>query len=170
MRIWLDDIREMPGGFDLWVKNPYYMLRMLREHEPITYISFDHDLGCGEGDGYEVAKEIERRAHEGSIERIGWDIHSANPVGRHRIEMAMESADRCWDKREQGRIKMSKKEYQVFSVGYEGEVLSPRIISTALNRIADEGWDIWENLFVGKYSGDNVSEYYIVAVREKEEE
>ena len=64
---------------------------------------------------------------------------------------------------------MRKKEYQVFFVGYEGEVLNPLIISSALNRIADEGWEIWENLFVSKYRGDTVSEYYIVAVREKED-
>ena len=98
MRIWLDDIRDMPDGFDLWVKNPYYLLEMIYKYEPITYISFDHDLGCEGADGYTVVLEIERRAHEGSIGRIGWDVHSANPVGRHRIEQAMKSAERYWDK------------------------------------------------------------------------
>jgi len=65
---------------------------------------------------------------------------------------------------------MSRKEYQVFSVGYEGEVLSPRIISTALNRIAEDGWDIWEGLFASKYRGDNIETYYIVAFREKKDD
>ncbi len=65
---------------------------------------------------------------------------------------------------------MSRKEYQVFTVGYEGAGLSPRQISAALNQIVDNGWEIWENLFVSSYHGGNVSQYYIVAFREKKDD
>lgn len=94
MRIWLDDIREMPKDFDIWVKNPEYAGLLISTGQ-VTYISFDHDLGYDQT-GYDVAKVIESMAHDGSIDYIGWDIHSANPVGRKNIEMAMKSAERFW--------------------------------------------------------------------------
>jgi hypothetical protein len=97
LRVWLDDVREMPEGFDMQVYNPYYLIHLLREGgERIDYISFDHDLGCEEADGYTVAVMIEQMAYDGMVRRIGWDVHSANPVGRKRIEYAMEEAEEIW--------------------------------------------------------------------------
>lgn len=111
MRVWLDDVRPMPEGFDLWVKNYYIMLGLLVSGN-VAYISFDHDLGLLEGEtkldpyntGYQVAKTIEEWAYryQNGLEKaylppIGWEIHSANPVGRKNIELAMKSAERFWN-------------------------------------------------------------------------
>jgi hypothetical protein len=48
MKIWLDDIRNAPPGFDLCVKNAFYLNRMIENGE-VDYISFDHDLGDDDG-------------------------------------------------------------------------------------------------------------------------
>ena len=96
MRIWLDDIREMPDGFDVWCKDTFHALRLIVDRK-VSYISFDHDLGCKNGQtGYDLASAIEELAYYKIVAPIAWDIHSANPVGRKNIEMAMRSAERYW--------------------------------------------------------------------------
>jgi hypothetical protein len=110
-RVWLDDIRKMPEGFDIAVKNAYFLIGMITSG-CVDYISFDHDLGFYDNEiaedskntGYAVACFIEYIATDEKIpvKRIGWDIHSANPVGRFRIEQAMKSAERIWHEREIG--------------------------------------------------------------------
>lgn len=96
MRLWLDDVRPMPEGFDyhcLTAKDAIYCV----EKCAVYSISFDHDLGEPEnGTGYDVAKAIEAGAANGTIPRMTWAIHSANPVGRKNIEAAMKSAERFW--------------------------------------------------------------------------
>lgn len=102
MKIWLDDKREMPAGYDYWAKNAYDCIDRLHDSE-VAFISFDHDLGSegkddsGLNTGYNVAQWIEAMAFEGSISKIGWEVHSANPVGRRNIELAMKSAERFWE-------------------------------------------------------------------------
>ena len=106
MKIWLDDIRPIPEGYDFWAKNYYEMIGLLISGN-VTFVSFDHDLGMlgnetildPKNTGYEVAKVIEGLASgDGDfyIKPIGWDIHSANPAGRRNIELAMKSAERFW--------------------------------------------------------------------------
>jgi hypothetical protein len=97
MRLWLDDVREMPEGFDLWVKTASEAAELI-EAGKVSYISFDHDLGSSMNTGYAVALLIEILAYQGKIEPIEWDIHSSNPVGRKAIKLAMESAERFWEK------------------------------------------------------------------------
>jgi len=94
MRIWLDDVRPIPNGFDYWAKNAYEMVGLLLSGN-ISHISFDHDLGLfgketqpdKNNTGYAVAMYIEewvgRYFHGLELTmppRITWDIHSANPV------------------------------------------------------------------------------------------
>jgi hypothetical protein len=106
MRIWLDDIRPMPEGFDMWIKDAYEAIAFLMSHDNIDFISFDHDLGITpkvairENNGYTVAGFIEGLAYFCKIKKMGWDIHSANPVGRKNIEMAMNNADKYWRENE----------------------------------------------------------------------
>lgn len=46
MRIWHDDIRPKPTGWDVWVRTNEEALTVLREHgESVLEISLDHDLG-----------------------------------------------------------------------------------------------------------------------------
>lgn len=100
IRLWLDDIRQIPDDFDVWVKNPRQAISIITSKK-VEFISFDHDLGHNLT-GYDVAKVIELGANMDILDPIGWEIHSANPVGRKNIEMAMISAERFW--KENGKL------------------------------------------------------------------
>lgn len=98
MKIWLDDERVMPQGFDFHAKTAKEAIRCL-ESGNVTEISLDHDLGLEAPNttGYFVAQYIEMAAHNGWIAPIKWEVHSANPAGRKNIEAAMQSAERFWN-------------------------------------------------------------------------
>lgn len=96
MKLWIDDIRVAPAGW-LWAKTSSEAIKILLS-QPITEISFDHDLG-GEDTAYRVATMIEEKAHEGKIDKMIWHVHSANPVGERNIRMAMQNADKYWNKK-----------------------------------------------------------------------
>lgn len=93
MKVWLDDLRDAPPG---WVRvtTPEAAIELLRTGE-ITEISLDHDLGLLDGDrertGYDVLIWLEREVAEARwvfhLPEIG--VHSANPVGRKRMEQAI---------------------------------------------------------------------------------
>lgn len=94
MRLWLDDIRPMPDGYDVWCRTSDEAITQLLTRS-VTHISFDHDLG-GDDTGYLVAMWIEEQVYTAEYFTMPtWSIHSANPVGARRIRAAMESADRC---------------------------------------------------------------------------
>lgn len=111
MKLWLDDIRPAPPGWE-WARSTVRAIALLSTGE-VTEVSLDHDLGqggvsqtaagilvggadCAPGCGYDVATWIEERAHAGELAPIRWSVHSANPVGRQRMVAAMESAERAW--------------------------------------------------------------------------
>jgi hypothetical protein len=110
LKIWLDDIRPIPLGYDIWAKSAYECIGLIISGN-VTEISFDHDLGLlGDEDedenntGYKVATFIEEWAFnyahsltETELKRIKWDVHSANPSGKINIESAMKQADKFWD-------------------------------------------------------------------------
>lgn len=99
MRIWLDDIRKIPEDFDIHIKSYNDAKIYITGYKnKIKHISFDHDLGTSKT-GYDVACLIERLAFIGKIKPFTWDIHSANPVGRKNIEMAMKKAEQYWEKK-----------------------------------------------------------------------
>jgi len=109
MKLWLDDIRMTPFTprdsreeypFDRYA--PYDVIAQtydeaikLIDTGKIKFISFDHDLGEGKT-GYDVAKYIEEGAYNGTISRIYYKVHSANPVGSQNIKQAMDNAWRIW--------------------------------------------------------------------------
>ena len=85
MRIWLDDVREVPKGF-IHVHN-LKELKMLLEISPdevIEEMSFDHDLGLNTPDGYEIIKWLARKHPDRWPKEVR--SHSANPIGRENIE------------------------------------------------------------------------------------
>lgn len=94
-KLYLDDLRDTPEGFNLRAYTAKEAIDML-EKGNISLISFDHDLGPEEaGTGYEVAKWIEEKAYtDPNFAVPDWKIHSANPVGVKNIERAMNSATR----------------------------------------------------------------------------
>lgn len=97
IRVYLDDKRTTPDGFDLRVYTAPAAIAAL-ETGTVEHISLDHDLGLlpEEGCGYDVAVWIEEAAYLNKIPRLTWAIHSANPVGRKRMEAALVNADRYW--------------------------------------------------------------------------
>jgi hypothetical protein len=116
IRIWLDDIRDPKehGWADtytlhlgsqvidcgdrscVWAKTAEEAIELIRTHT-VAAISFDHDLGLALS-GYDVAKEIEQRCAEGLMPCPAWQIHSANPVGRANISLAMTNGDRLYQR------------------------------------------------------------------------
>ena len=107
IHLWLDDTRPMPAGFTHAVATAAEAIALL-DTGTVIAISLDHDLGdeAVVGSGYLVACHIEQGAHEGTLSRLSWAIHSSNPVGRKRMEAALHSAERCWDAAASGNIPM----------------------------------------------------------------
>jgi len=97
MKLWLDDKRPIPPGYEIWCKTAKQAIWALQNYD-VTHISFDNDLGTGFGEGYQVADWIEEQAHNGKINRLTWAVHSANPVRRDSIVSAMRNAEKFWNK------------------------------------------------------------------------
>jgi hypothetical protein len=102
MRIWLDDVREMPDGFDHHVRTAAEAIQLLGGGGA-GVISLDHDLGDEpNGTGYDVAKWIEQMAFAWSqgdsdgLPPLQWAVHSQNPVGVGNMIQALRNADRFW--------------------------------------------------------------------------
>ena len=89
MRVWLDDVRPAPEGWVL-VKTPEEAIALLIAGGVDT-ISLDHDLGLDDvRTGYAVAAWIEEAvATRGFSPPATIVVHSANPVGRRRMEQAI---------------------------------------------------------------------------------
>lgn len=97
-KLWLDDVRPAPEGW-VWAKTAAEAISHL-VFGNIAEVSLDHDLGPNtSGTGYDVAAWIEREAYLGNMPRMELRIHSANPVGKMRMEMAIENANRYWAER-----------------------------------------------------------------------
>lgn len=97
MKLWLDDIRKPPWGYDLWAKSYAECVEMLAAH-PIDHISLDHDLApehYADGGHFDAPKPAESRAKNGydvalwMVEhgKVPADVvvHSLNPSGRADI-------------------------------------------------------------------------------------
>lgn len=96
MRVWLDDLRDKPGEFDVHVRTAHKAIELLRTGE-VVEISLDHDLGDEvNGTGYDVASWIEEQAFHGNLPKLKWHIHSQNNVGAERMLAALQNADRFW--------------------------------------------------------------------------
>jgi len=94
IRVWLDDVRDAPDG---WVRvfTAAEAIALL-EAGGVVEISLDHDLGdeatCGTG--YDVAVWIEEAVATRGFAAPEIHIHSANVVGRERMQHAIESIER----------------------------------------------------------------------------
>jgi len=117
MKIWLDDVRNPPDDTWVWCKTTEHAFAcILENNNKIEHVSFDHDLGHPKLDGYWLACQIETLVHSDSllalseneeikkriksikISKFSWDVHSANPVGRRNIELAMANVEKYWNK------------------------------------------------------------------------
>jgi len=98
LRLWLDDCRPLPAGWDVMVQTAPEAIALIASGV-VSAISLDHDLGPAEaGTGYDVARWIEEAAHEGVIPQLDWRLHTDNPVGRERMRAALVNADRFWER------------------------------------------------------------------------
>jgi hypothetical protein len=96
IRVWLDDVRAAPAG---WT-------RAHTASEAITFleaggvveISLDHDLGdeATRGTGYDVVCWIEEAVATRGFAAPEIHIHSANVVGRERMQRAIDSIERLY--------------------------------------------------------------------------
>jgi hypothetical protein len=92
MKIWLDDIRDSPDS--TWMVARTYddcIVRLM--FNDVQIISLDHDLGEGKS-GYDVACTIERWVMLAQYTAPTILIHTANPVGRARIQQVIDSIER----------------------------------------------------------------------------
>lgn len=100
MKIYLDDVRPCPKGWEL-AETAWYAIDLLKT-EDVTHISLDHDLGPeSAGTGYDVLKWIEEEVFTAGYEPPRMTVHSANPVGRRRMEQAIQSILRGHELQEQ---------------------------------------------------------------------
>ena len=94
MKIWLDDEPPAPAG---WVRanTSAEAIDLLRTHrDGIDALSLDHDLG-GDDTGYQVIAWLEERvALEDFPSPAALHVHSANPVGRARMQQTIDSIRR----------------------------------------------------------------------------
>ncbi len=96
MKLFLDDERMPPSSEWIIARTAKAAIKLLKTGG-VTFISLDHDLGDTViGNGYTVARYLEREAFLGNLPPIGWKVHSQNPVGAEKIRMTMKAADRYW--------------------------------------------------------------------------
>lgn len=98
MRVYLDDERVTPPEYDTRVYTAEHAISLLKLG-CVTHISLDHDLGDdSKGTGYTVAAFIEQGAFDGTLLPIQVSLHTANPVGRKRMEQCIQNAMRYWER------------------------------------------------------------------------
>lgn len=99
MRVFLDDIRTPPEGvFDVIVRNAEDCIEILKNCD-VSYISLDHDLGDGKKTGYDVVLFIEQEQMTGGkkFSKIGWCVHSQNPVGAAVMRSVLKRVLDYWE-------------------------------------------------------------------------
>lgn len=86
-KLWLDDERKMPEGYDHWVHTYEEAVDAINTQISPTlhslFISFDHDLGLGKT-GHDFAKWLLENGYIGQFA-----IHSMNPVGASNIRQLL---------------------------------------------------------------------------------
>lgn len=98
IKVYLDDNREQPEGFDVQVCLASHVIDML-QFENVSLISLDNDLGnYSELEGYKVANFIEESAYHNSIKRLSVNVHSANTVRQKEIIASISQANKFWNK------------------------------------------------------------------------
>ena len=93
LKVWLDDLRPAPEG---WVRVlwPSEAIELLKTGA-VAELSLDHDLGDdSRGTGYDVLVWLEEQVALQGFEPPAIVIHSANVVGRQRMQQAIDAIER----------------------------------------------------------------------------
>ena len=69
-----------------WVKTQKEFENYINENGLPDLISFDNDLGIGNGEGYDCAKWLVEYCMNNELQLPKWFVHSANPVAKENIE------------------------------------------------------------------------------------
>jgi hypothetical protein len=99
MKIWLDDIRPMPSGYDVHCHTVKEAIAFLKTGL-VTQISLDNDLGPGVTEGRKLAKWIEGQARTGKLPRLKCYIHTSNLIASIEMSDAIINAETYWRKHE----------------------------------------------------------------------
>lgn len=87
MKIWLDDLRPVPKGYN-GAKSVNEAILLIEKAEEngteIELLDLDHDLGDYYTDGGDAIKLLDWLAERGTFYPV--KIHTANPVGRENME------------------------------------------------------------------------------------
>ena len=102
MKIYLDDYRPCPPGWTL-AKTAPEAIELLKRGD-VEEVSLDYDLGDYRDDlaytGRAVAAFIARGAHDGTLPRLTWHVHSNNADGCEIMRRMLDKADTFWLERE----------------------------------------------------------------------
>jgi len=97
MKLFVDDERICPCG---WVRTRFPEVAIwLLEHQKVTEISLDHDLGDDKkvGTGYDVLLWIEERVYTDiDYKPPKIYIHTANCSARKKMELAVENINKLY--------------------------------------------------------------------------
>jgi hypothetical protein len=100
IKVWIDDLRQPPDDSWVWLKTLDEAFYVVANND-LEIISFDHDLGEDKAGNPITVRPlvslIEDLAFWGTSKPFRWQVHSANPVGKKWICLAMENADRYWE-------------------------------------------------------------------------
>lgn len=95
IKVWLDDERHSPSGYIHFKTVPELISFYEKNHDKIIEMSLDHDLGENTSTGYDFVLWLEEKVHFGKYNNIpDIKVHSANPVGRKRMNQALDSIKR----------------------------------------------------------------------------
>ena len=96
MKIWVDDLRPVPSGYEL-AKSVNQAISLIKkaekDNELIEILDLDHDLGDYYFDGGDAIKLLDWLAERETFYPV--TIHTANPVGRANMERMIK---RYWNK------------------------------------------------------------------------
>lgn len=76
MKVWLDDLRPLPPGYDVWALT-YEDAVALIDTGKVTHMSFDNDLGQAL-EGRHVIDYLYEKAYFKTIPPIQMQVHSSN--------------------------------------------------------------------------------------------
>lgn len=95
MKLYLDDIRPTPEGWERVYTAKEAIDFLLDNWEKVTHVSLDHDLGEDEtvvGNGYQVVLWIEEFVHENHLKEMPEvTVHSSNSSARLKMEAGIQA-------------------------------------------------------------------------------
>ena len=119
--LWLDDIKNpFVAGMDWWftiqylkeeyleiddeecevhwVKTQSEFENYIKENGLPDLISFDNDLGIGNGEGYDCAKWLVKYCMDNIVQCPKWYVHSSNPVAKENIEKLLNNFKKAYER------------------------------------------------------------------------